>query len=209
MSLTEKSCVEFIELLSSKEPVPGGGGSAALVGAVGSALGSMACNLTIGKKKYMQYEPDVKIILEKNINLYKKLLTMIDEDAKNFLPLSKAYGMKRDTPEQIKLKEETLEKALKDACKTPISILSYCYESIKLQRELVDKCSLIVISDVGVGVQCLRSALISAHLNIIVNINSIKNQLFVNDVKFQIQPIVDNGIKIADEVYTKVLERMS
>lgn len=209
MKLTEKSCVEFIELLSSKEPVPGGGGSAALVGAVGTALGSMVCNLTLGKKKYMQYEADVKIILEKNIKLYKTLLSMIDEDAENFLPLSKAYGMKKDTPDQIKLKEETLENALKNACKTPMLILKYCYDSIKLLRELVDKCSLIVISDVGVGIQCLRSALLSAHLNVIVNINSIKDHEFVNNVKSEIQPVVDEGIKIADEVYVKVLEKMS
>jgi formiminotetrahydrofolate cyclodeaminase len=208
MKLTEKSCVEFIELLSSKEPVPGGGGSAALVGAVGTALGSMVCNLTLGKKKYMQYEADVKIILEKNIKLYKTLLAMIDEDAENFLPLSKAYGMKKDTPDQIKLKEETLENALKNACKTPMLILKYCYDSIKLLRELVDKCSLIVISDVGVGVQCLRSALLSAHLNVIVNINSIKDHEFVNNVKSEIQPVVDEGIQIADEVYGKVLEKM-
>lgn len=209
MKLTEKSCVEFIELLSSKEPVPGGGGSAALVGAIGTALGSMVCNLTVGKKKYMQYEEDIKSILEKNVNLYKKLLAMVDEDAENFLPLSKAYSMKRDTAEQVRLKEETLEKALKNACKTPIAIINYCYESIKLQRELVGKCSIIVISDVGVGIQCLRSALLSAHLNVIVNLNSIIDQEFVNNIKFEIQPVVNEGIKIADEVYVKVLEKMN
>lgn len=209
MKLAEKSCAEFIDMLSSKEPIPGGGGAAALVGAIGSALGNMVCNLTIGKKKYAKYELDVILILEKNIILYKNLLNMIDEDAKNFLPLSKAYGMKKDTLEEKNLKEETLEKTLKDACQVPMLIVKYCYESIKLQRELVDKCSLLVISDIGVGVQCLRSALIGAQLNVIININSIKDKLYVDDVKRQIQPLVEEGIKIADEVYIKVVEKIN
>lgn len=209
MKLAEKSCAEFIDMLSSKEPIPGGGGAAALVGAIGSALGNMVCNLTIGKKKYAKYELDVKLILEKNIILYKNLLNMIDEDAKNFLPLSKAYGMKKDTLEEKNLKEETLEKTLKDACQVPMLIVKYCYESIKLQRELVDKCSLLVISDIGVGVQCLRSALIGAQLNVIININSIKDKMYVDDVKRQIQPLVEEGIKIADEVYIKVVEKIN
>ena len=93
MKISEKTCIEFVDVLASKSAVPGGGGAAALVGAIGMALGSMVCNLTIGKKKYAEYEESVKEILTKAAEIEKNLLNMIDEDAKNFLPLSKAYGL--------------------------------------------------------------------------------------------------------------------
>jgi formiminotetrahydrofolate cyclodeaminase len=206
MSLAEKTCTGFVEVLASKAAVPGGGGAAALVGAIGTALGSMVCNLTIGKKKYAEYEPHVKDILKKAGVLEKELLKMIDDDAENFLPLSKAYGMSTATEEDKKIKEETLEKALKQACSVPVAIVKACYEAIKLHEDLVDKCSKLAISDVGVGVQCLRAAIIGAHLNVIININSIKDTAYIEKVKSEVEPLVENGTKIADDVYDKVVK---
>ncbi|EQJ03588.1 methenyltetrahydrofolate cyclohydrolase [Clostridioides difficile P6] len=92
MKIADKTCVDFVEVLSSKEAVPGGGGAAALVGAIGMALGSMVCNLTIGKKKYAEYEESVKEILSKAGKLEKDLLKMIDDDAECFLPYQKLTG---------------------------------------------------------------------------------------------------------------------
>ncbi|WP_102398963.1 cyclodeaminase/cyclohydrolase family protein [Haloimpatiens massiliensis] len=208
MKLADKTCVDFAEVLASKEPVPGGGGAAALVGAIGTALGSMVCNLTIGKKKYAQYEEEIKGILSEAGEIQRELLKMIDDDAENFLPLSKAYGMKKDTEEERKLKEETLEKALKQACEVPVSIVKKAYEAIKLHENLVNKCSKLAISDVGVGVQCLRAAIISAQLNVIININSIKDQNYVSKVKEETEKLVKEGIEIADEVYEEVLKSL-
>lgn len=208
MKLADKTCMDFTEVLASKEPVPGGGGAAALVGAIGTALGSMVCNLTIGKKKYAQYEEEIKGILSEAGEIQKELLKMIDDDAENFLPLSKAYGMKKDTEEERKLKEETLEKALKQACEVPVSIVKKAYEAIKLHENLVNKCSKLAISDVGVGVQCLRTAIISAQLNVIININSIKDQNYVSKVKEEIEKLVKEGTEIADKVYEEVVKAL-
>ena len=80
--LIEKSCKDFVQVLSSKEPVPGGGGAAALVGAIGMALGNMVGNLTVGKKKYMDVESEVYSIMEKVTKLQQDLLSMVDGDAK-------------------------------------------------------------------------------------------------------------------------------
>ncbi|WP_035292157.1 cyclodeaminase/cyclohydrolase family protein [Clostridium sp. KNHs214] len=208
MELADKTCMDFTEVLASKEPVPGGGGAAALVGAIGTALGSMVCNLTIGKKKYAQYEEEIKGILSEAGEIQKELLKMIDDDAENFLPLSKAYGMKKDTEEERKLKEETLEKALKQACEVPVSIVKKAYEAIKLHENLVNKCSKLAISDVGVGVQCLRTAIISAQLNVIININSIKDQNYVSKVKEETEKLVKDGTEIADKVYEEVVKAL-
>lgn len=209
MKLADKTCNEFVNELASKNPVPGGGGAAALVGAIGVALSSMVCNLTTGKKKYAQFEDDIQDILKKAQELQNSLMQMIDEDAENFLPLSKAYGMPKGTEQERKLKEETLEKALKQACEVPIKIVKACYDAIKLHAELVDKGSRLAISDVGVGVQCLRAAIISGQLNIVININSIKDSVYVDRIEKEVMPLVKEGVNLADEVYEKVEQILS
>jgi len=209
MKLADKSCTDFVEVLASKAATPGGGGASAITGAIGMALGGMVCNLTIGKKKFAQYDEKVKGILKRACELQGELLEMVDADAECFLPLSKAYGMPKDTEQQKKLKEETLEKCLKEACGVPVSIVKQAYEAIKLHEALVDNCSKLAISDVGVGVQCLRAAIIGAQLNVIININSIKDAEYVKKVKADTEPLVEEGIKIADEVYEKVVSALS
>lgn len=209
MKLVEKNSIEFVEVLASKAAVPGGGGAAALVGAIGTALGSMVCNLTIGKKKYAEYDEKNKEILVRATEIQDELLKMVDEDAEEFLPLSKAYGLPSTTDEEKKIKEATLEDALKTACGVPIKIVRTCYEAIKLHEELVDKGSKLAISDVGVGVQCLRAALISGKLNVTININMIKDQDYVKTVGEEMDRLVIEGTKIADAVYEKVEEILS
>ena len=204
MRISEKTCIEFVDVLASKSAVPGGGGAAALVGAIGMALGSMVCNLTIGKKKYAEYEDSVKEILVKAEEIEKKLLSMIDEDAENFLPLSKAYGLPTSTEEEKKVKDETMENALKLACEVPINIVKVCFDAIKLHEDLVDKGSRLAISDVGVGVQCLRAAILSGQLNVVININSIKDIEYVEKVRKEVNYLVEDGVRICDEVYAKV-----
>lgn len=204
MKISEKTCIEFVNVLASKSAVPGGGGAAALVGAIGMALGSMVCNLTIGKKKYAEYEESVKEILVKAREIEKKLLSMIDKDAENFLPLSKAYGLPNSTEEEKKIKEEIMENALKVACEVPIDIVRVCFDAIKLHEDLVDKCSKLAISDVGVGVQCLRAAILSGKLNVVININSIKDMEYVETIRKEVNSVVEEGVKICDEVYAKV-----
>lgn len=204
MKISEKTCIEFVNVLASKSAVPGGGGAAALVGAIGMALGSMVCNLTIGKKKYAEYEESVNEILVKAREIEKKLLSMIDKDAENFLPLSKAYGLPNSTEEEKKIKEEIMENALKVACEVPIDIVRVCFDAIKLHEDLVDKCSKLAISDVGVGVQCLRAAILSGQLNVVININSIKDMEYVETIRKEVNSVVEEGVKICDEVYAKV-----
>ena len=195
MKIAQKTCIEFVDVLASKEAVPGGGGAAALVGSIGMALGSMVCNLTIGKKKYAQHEDTIKDILEKANKIEKNLLDMIDKDAECFLPLSKAYGLPKSTSEEIKIKEETMENALKLACEVPIDIVKTCYEAILLHEELVDKGSKLALSDVGVGVQCLRAALLSGQLNVLININSIKDEEYVKNVRNEVDELVLKGLR--------------
>ena len=203
--IAQKSCVDFIEVLASKAAVPGGGGAAALAGAIGMALGSMICNLTAGKKKYAQYEEAIQEILVKASKLEEELLSMIDKDAEGFYPLSKAYGLPTSTEEEKKYKAETMEKCLKVACEVPMNIVRLCFDSIKLHEELVDKGSKLAISDVGCGVQCLRAAILSGQLNVIINVNSMNDREYAEKIETECNQLVKDGVRICDEVYQKVL----
>ncbi|QSX08363.1 cyclodeaminase/cyclohydrolase family protein [Alkalibacter rhizosphaerae] len=209
MKMVEGSCTDFAVRLASKDAVPGGGGAAALVGAIGTALASMVVNLTLGKKKYAEYEEINKEIMAKAQKLQDDLLAMVDLDAENFLPLSKAYGLPKETEEQQKIKEETLEKCLIQACQVPVDIVKKSYEAILLHQELVDKGSKLAISDVGVGVQCLRAALISGWINVVININMIKSEDYVKQINEEVKPLVGKGTAIADEVYAQVEAMLS
>lgn len=102
--LTDKSCIEFTGFLASAAPVPGGGGASAMVGALGTALGSMVCNLTLGKKKYEDVQADIKRIAGKAEAMQNDLLSLVEKDAEVFEPLSKAYGLPKNTEEDKKKK---------------------------------------------------------------------------------------------------------
>ncbi|MBR1487196.1 MAG: cyclodeaminase/cyclohydrolase family protein [Synergistaceae bacterium] len=165
INFIQESCESFAAQLASNSPVPGGGGGAAFVGALGVALCSMAGNFTLGKKKYADVENDVKKILEKCERLRKNLLALVDEDAKNFEPLSKAYRIPKDAPQRA----EILENALLNACEVPLKIVKNCAEVIDLLDEMFQKGSKLLISDVGCGALFSRAAMEAAALNIFVN----------------------------------------
>ncbi|MBC3798425.1 sugar ABC transporter substrate-binding protein [Acetobacterium paludosum] len=208
-SISAKKCTEFVEVLYSKAAVPGGGGAAALVGAIGTALAGMVCNLTTGKKKYAEYEEDIQRILKEAQVLQDRLLAMIDEDAKNFLPLSKAYGLPKETEEEKAYKAKTLEECTKVACSIPLEIVEVCYKAVLLQEELVGKGSALAISDVACGVQCLRAGMISGWVNVLINIKTIKDQDYVADVNNRIKPMLTKGVEICDRVYAEVEKQLS
>jgi len=208
MKLTERTCKDFADVLASKEAVPGGGGAAALVGALGVALNSMVANFSIGKKKFKDVEDKHRDILERGYALKDQLIELIDKDAENFLPLSKAYGIKALTDEEKAEKDKVLQDALKVACSAPVQMVECIYQSILLHEELVDISSKLIISDIGVGVQCLKAALYSAQLNVVINVNSIKDEEYTSQVRENTEEMVEKGSRIADQVYKKVIDIM-
>jgi formiminotetrahydrofolate cyclodeaminase len=202
--MTEKSCNEFLNMLASGAPVPGGGGASAMVGALGMALGSMVGNLTLGKKKYESVQDDIKAILLKAEQLQKELFSLIDEDAEVFEPLSKAYGLPRNTEEEKKRKDEVMEEALKLACSVPVKIMEKSLEAIALHEELAEKGTRIAISDVGVGVLFCKSALMGASLNVFINTKLMKNKEYAADINEKTEKMLAEGIERADKVYKEV-----
>jgi len=204
MSFAEMSSRSFTEVLASSDPVPGGGGASALVGAIGSALASMVGNLTTGKKKYAEYETDIQRILKKADELRNTLLPQIDEDAKCFEPLSKAYGLPKDDPSR----DEVMENALRLACTAPLAIMKTAAEAIKLHAELSVKGSTLMLSDVGVGVLCCKTALMGASLSIFINVRLMKDHEYAQALKEETDALLLKYCELADKTYSDVFEKL-
>ncbi|MGN1377121.1 MAG: cyclodeaminase/cyclohydrolase family protein, partial [Dorea sp.] len=143
--MLEKKTTEFLEVLSSAEPVPGGGGASAAVGAFASALGMMVANLTVGKKKYADVEEEIIDIRGQLEVLREELVTLTDKDAEAFEPLSRAYGLPKETQEQKEEKERVMEKALYEASIVPLQIMRTVSKVIGLLKILGEKGSRIAV----------------------------------------------------------------
>mgnify|MGYP002623009356 CR=1 FL=1 len=200
--LINESCKNFSELLASKSSVPGGGGAAALVGALGAALCSMAGNFTVGKKKYADVEDDIKRNLAETEKLREKLLELVDEDARAFTPLAEAYKIPKDDPKR----PEIFEAATLNACKAPVEIIKSCAKIIELLEEMAEKGSKLLISDVACGAFLCRAAMESAATNVYINTSSLNDRDKANEIETEIDDILTEYCPRASDIAKKINE---
>ena len=199
---------EFLDVLSSKEPVPGGGGASALAGALGNALGQMVANLTIGKKKYALVEDEIKELAERMKGIQGQFSALADQDAKVFAPLAKCYSLPSGTEEEKAYKAEVMEARLLDASLVPMEIMEKAWEMLEIMDILADKGSRMAVSDVGVGVQFIRTALLGAVMNVYINTKSMKNREKAEERNEKAERLIKEGTEAADRIYQKVLEQL-
>ncbi len=196
---------EFLSALSSKKPVPGGGGASALAGALGNALGQMVANLTIGKKRYAGVEEEVKALLERMEGLQKDFLKLADRDEEVFAPLAAAYGLPTGTEEEKAHKDSVMEERLLDASLVPMEIMEKAVEMLDILDILAVKGSRMAVSDVGVGVQFIRTSLLGAVMNVYINTKSMKNRERAAELNTRADELVAQGTVRADRIYGVVM----
>ena len=200
MDMTLASCREFVTVLASDAPAPGGGGAAALVGAIGTALGNMVGSLTVGKKKYAAVEEEIIALKKKCDDLQKQLLDQVEADEVNFLPLAKAYGIPKDDPNRDKVMEE----ATIIACSTPMHIMELCCEAIEAIAVFAEKGSRLAVSDAGCGAVCCKAALQAASLNVFINTKSLKNREVAEEMNAKANGMLDKYCAMADDIFASV-----
>ena len=204
----EKKICEYLEVLSSKAPVPGGGGASALAGALGNALGQMVVNLTVGKKKYAEVEEEMQEYLERLKTMQQEFLHLSDRDAEVFAPLAECYRLPSATPEEKEHKETVMEEKLLDASMVPVEIMEKALELLEILDVLADKGSRMAVSDVGVAVQFTRTALLGAVMNVNINTKSMKNREKAEEINQGAKRMIKIGTSQADEIYEKVLAQL-
>ena len=200
MDMTLASCREFVTVLASDAPAPGGGGAAALVGAIGTALGNMVGSLTVGKKKYADVQDEIIALKAKCDQLQKDLLDQVEADEVNFLPLAKAYGIPKDDPNR----DAVMEEATLIACSTPIKIMELCCEAIDCIKVFADKGSRLAVSDAGCGAVVCKAALQAASLNVFINTKTLKNRDVAEDLNRHANVMLNKYGQLADEIFNTV-----
>ena len=200
----ERDIQNFLAALASKAPAPGGGGAAALCGALAIALGNMVGNLTLGKKKYADVQEDIKALNEKAEALRADFVALIDADAEAFAPLSKAYGIPKDDPERA----EVMETALLKAVQPPLEIMRKCVKALELIADYAQKGSALAISDAGCAAAITRAACEAAALNVFVNTKSMANREKAGEINREANELLQQ-CALAREIYNDVTGRLS
>ena len=200
MDMTLASCREFVTVLASDAPAPGGGGAAALVGAIGTALGNMVGSLTVGKKKYADVQDEIIALKAKCDALQTELLNQVEADEINFLPLAKAYGIPKDDP----TRDTVMEEATVIACSTPMKIMELCCEAIDHIAVFAAKGSRLAVSDAGCGAVICKAALQAASLNVFINTKSLKNREVAEQMNAKAIGMLDKYCALADEIFEGV-----
>ena len=205
--MSRMSCEDFVSALASNAPVPGGGGASALVGAIGMALGDMVGSLTLGKKKYADVLTDIEQLKKKANIVERELLDLIERDAEVFEPLSRAYGLPKETAEEQSNKAQVMEAALKQACAVPLAIMERCCEAILLLEEFAQKGTAIAVSDAGCGAACCRAALTGASLNVFINTKSMADRAYAEEIDSKANAILARYIPLCDAIVETVTAR--
>lgn len=172
---------EFAAMVASSSPVPGGGSIAALSGALSASLAQMVANLTIGKKKYADNEAEMREVSEKAEALRHKLLEDIERDSQAYNRVMEAYRMAKDTDEEKLLRNNAIEQSAKTAAEVPFQVARTAYEIMPLAEAAVARGNSNAVTDGLVAAMMARTAVLSALLNVRINLGTISDHDFVSE----------------------------
>ena len=208
MKLAELKTAEFVDLLASDAPAPGGGSAAALEGALGAALTAMVCGLTVGKKKYAEFQELAEEAQKKATDLKVRFVDVMDRDTEAFNVVSAAFGMPKATDEEKAARSAAIQKGLEGCTKTPFEMMELAVETLELTASILGKSNDSAASDLGVSALSLRSAIQGAWLNVLINIGSLKNKELAEDYRAKGEALLAKALPLADQIYDTVVKAM-
>ena len=200
-NLTELKSTDFLTALASSAPAPGGGGGAAMAGALAAALASMVANLTIGKEKFAQQEPEVKELLDEAEEVRQTLLQLVEDDAAVFNSFMACYKLPKGTEEEKTARTQAIRQAAKQAAEVPLAIAKASYRALQLAQRLVCIGNPGVITDGACSALLARAALRCAEYNVRINLGLTKDEAYNQSV----QEELNNLLKTAEELELKAL----
>ena len=203
-----KTMHAFLEDLASSSPAPGGGSVAALSGALGSALTSMVCNLTIGKKKYADVEEEMKKVLAQSEHLREQFTGLVERDTHAFNKVMEAFALPKETDPQKALRAAAIREATKEATLVPLEVMKHCIDALALAQTVAAKGNANSVSDAGVSAIMLHAALEGAALNVRINLKNLNDPDFVGWKEDELQSLRSTGTLMLEEIQGIVDEQM-
>jgi len=198
--LRTKTIDEFVKVLASDAPTPGGGSVAALNGALGCSLLNMVCDLTIGKEKYKEAWPDLEPIKIELERLMEELTDSIDRDAAAYDTFTAARKLPKSNDEEKKARREAMQSAMKTAAETPKATARYIHEALRFGVTVAEKGNPNVLSDAGTGAACLLAGIRGALMNIAINLGGIKDEAYVHQMKTEMDFLRKEGEELAQKI---------
>ncbi|HUI64584.1 MAG TPA: cyclodeaminase/cyclohydrolase family protein [Bacteroidota bacterium] len=205
---TKKTLNAFLDELASSSPAPGGGSVAALSGALGAALTSMVCNLTVGKKKYAAVEDEMKKILAQAEEMRGLFTSLIDKDTAAFNKVMEAYSLPKDTDPQKALRTAAIREATKEATMVPLEVMKHCIDALALAQQVAASGNINSVSDAGVSALMLYAAVESAALNVRINLNSLGDSEFVGWKSEELESLRNTGRMMLEEIQGIVADKL-
>lgn len=198
--LTSLRITEFLDETASNSPAPGGGSVSALAAALGAALTTMVCRLTIGKKKYADVQAKMESILKQSEELRSQFTAIIDEDTDAFNNVMAAFALPKDTDQQKTIRGTAIQEATKAATLVPLKLLELCAEAVKLVKVVAEKGNQNSLSDAGVAVWMLHAGGEGAALNVNINLAGLQDLVFKEHIQKQMQQCLQQMRAEADSI---------
>lgn len=208
MKLAELKTAEFVDLLASDAPAPGGGSAAALEGALGAALTAMVCSLTVGKQKYAEYQELASDTRKKANGLRDRFLDAMERDTQSFNAVSAAFKLPKDTEEEKAARSAAIQEGLKGCTRPPLEMMELAVEALELTAAVLGRSNESAASDLGVSALSLRAAIQGAWLNVLINIGSLKDAAAAEDFRRRGEALLERALPLADRIYQTVADGM-
>ncbi|MFA5535541.1 MAG: cyclodeaminase/cyclohydrolase family protein [Bacillota bacterium] len=207
-NIFDSSLKQVLEASASDAPTPGGGSVSAMVASFGVAMVSMVGNLTVGKEKYKDVEPQTKELLAKTEDLLLKLEKLVADDMKVFGKFMDALKLPRETDEEKSRRAQKMQEALKAATDTPMEIARVCLDGLVLAEELSLYGNKGAISDVGVAAYVAEAALNSVLLSVDINLPGIKDADYVDRIQAEKYALIVQARDLKEKAVAQVRERL-
>ncbi|MGN0735967.1 MAG: cyclodeaminase/cyclohydrolase family protein [Anaerovoracaceae bacterium] len=204
MKLVDMTVKDYLDLLKSDAPAPGGGSVSALSAAQGVGLVAMVADLTIGKEKYAEYEEVCKAAKEEALQLYSAFVEGIDKDTEAFNKVSAAYKLPKNTDEEKAARSAAIREANVGATEVPFETVKLCLEGLKVTETMVGKSNPNAASDLGVAALNLLAGIRGAWLNVKINLPGIKDETLKAEFETG-AAMVDEAYVISKRIYEEVL----
>ncbi len=202
----EKTLQEYLNELSSNSPTPGGGNVAALCGALSASLGTMVCNLTIGKKKYADVENEMISVKQKLESYQKTFVGLGAKDNAAFEKVMEAFKLPKETDAEKEIRSKKIEEATIGAADIPAQVMKTCADILPLLKIIVDKGNRNSLSDAGVAASLIGTAAKSAYMNVIINCASLSNQTIAQEIKKRADVSIEEISRSSDFLVEQVVK---
>ncbi len=201
-----KTLQEYLTELSSNSPTPGGGNVAALCGALSASLGTMVCNLTIGKKKYANVENEMISVKQKLESYQKTFVELGAKDNAAFEKVMEAFKLPKETDAEKESRSKKIEEATIGAADIPAQVMKTCADILPLLKIIIDKGNRNSLSDAGVAASLIGTAAKSAYLNVIINCSSLSNQTIAQEIKKRADVSIEEISRSSDFLVEQVVK---